>query len=204
MLPTKNGFCLLLDAGANVDCKPLYLQQFAIMASIYAKDILGIHDPKVALANIGVEEKKGNELTKEAYSLLSGTNINFTGNIEARDILQGNADIIVCDGFAGNMILKSTEGVAQFLMGALKESIMSSTRSKIGGLFLKPALMQFKKKIDYTEVGGAPLLGIKGGIIKAHGSSNAKAITNAIKQAIKYQEENITNKILNKIVEIKE
>lgn len=204
MLPTKKGFALLLDSGANVDCKPVYLQQFAIMASIYAEDLLGIKNPKVALANIGIEEKKGNELTKESYQLLKETNINFVGNIEARDILQGDVDIIVCDGFAGNMILKTTEGVGQFLMDALKETIMSSTRAKIGGLLLKPALKQFKKKIDYTEVGGAPLLGIKGGIIKAHGSSNAKAITSAIKQAIKYQEEKITRKISDKVVEIKE
>ncbi len=203
-LPTKKGFALLLDSGANVDCKPAYLQQFAIMASIYAQDLLGIKNPKVALANIGTEEKKGNELTKEAYQLLKETNVNFVGNVEARDILQGDVDIIVCDGFAGNMILKTTEGVGLFLMDALKETIMSSTRAKIGGLLLKPALKQFKKKIDYTEVGGAPLLGIKGGIIKAHGSSNAKAITSAIKQAIKYQEQNITDKISNKIVEIKE
>ena len=204
MLPTKKGFALLLDSGANVDCKPVYLQQFAIMASIYAEDLLGIKNPKVALANIGIEEKKGNELTKESYQLLKETNINFVGNVEARDILQGDVDIIVCDGFAGNMILKATEGVGQFLMDALKETIMSSTRAKIGGLLLKPALKEFKKKMDYTEVGGAPLLGVKGGIIKAHGSSNAKAITSAIKQAIKYQEEKITMKISNKVVEIKE
>ena len=204
MLPTKKGFSLLLDSGANVDCKPIYLQQFAIMASIYAEDLLRIKNPKVALANIGTEEKKGNELTKESYQLLKETNITFVGNVEARDILQGDVDIIVCDGFAGNMILKATEGVGQFLMDALKETIMSSTRAKIGGLLLKPALKEFKKKMDYTEVGGAPLLGIKGGIIKAHGSSNAKAITSAIKQAIKYQEEKITMKISNKVVEIKE
>ncbi|WP_303860114.1 phosphate acyltransferase PlsX [Alkalibaculum bacchi] len=204
MLPTKKGFSLLLDSGANVDCKPIYLQQFAIMASIYAEDLLRIKNPKVALANIGTEEKKGNELTKESYQLLKETNINFVGNVEARDILQGDVDIIVCDGFAGNMILKATEGVGQFLMDALKETIMSSTRAKIGGLLLKPALKEFKKKMDYTEVGGAPLLGVKGGIIKAHGSSNAKAITSAIKQAIKYQEEKITKKISNKVVEIKE
>jgi len=204
MLPTKKGFTLLLDAGANVDCKATYLQQFAIMASIYAEDLLSIKHPEIGLVNIGAEEKKGNDLTKETYGLLKQTDINFIGNIEAREINTGRADIIVCDGFTGNIILKLTEGVGLFLFDALKEAITSSTRAKIGGLLLKPALKKFQKRFDYTEVGGAPLLGINGAIIKAHGSSDSKAISNAIKQGIEYQEKNIISKISNKIVEIKE
>lgn len=204
MLPTKKGFTLLLDAGANVDCKATYLQQFSIMASIYAEELLGIKNPKVGLVNIGSEEKKGNELTKETYGLLKETDINFVGNVEARDINAGNADIIVCDGFTGNIILKLSEGIGLFLFDALKEAVMSSTRAKIGGILLKPALKKFQKRFDYTEVGGAPLLGINGGIIKAHGSSDSKAIVNAIKQGIAYQEKNIIRKISNKVVEIKD
>ncbi len=204
MLPTQKGFTLLLDAGANVDCKASYLQQFAIMASIYAEDLLSMKNPEVGLVNIGTEEKKGNDLTKETYKLLKETDINFIGNIEARDINAGCADIIVCDGFTGNIILKLTEGVGLFLFDALKQAVLSSTRAKIGGLLLKPALKKFQKRFDYTEVGGAPLLGINGGIIKAHGSSNSKAIVSAIKQGIEYQEKNIISKISNKIVEIQE
>lgn len=204
MMPAKKGFTVLLDAGANADCKASYLRQFAIMASIYAENILGVDNPSVGLVNIGVEEKKGNELTKEAYGLLKETNINFIGNVEARDINSGNADIIVCDGFTGNIILKVTEGVGLFLFDALKETINSSTKAKLGGLMLKSSLKDFKKRFDSAEVGGAPLLGINGGIIKAHGNSNSLAIVNAIKQGIAFQEKDINNKIFNKIVEIGE
>ncbi|MPW26051.1 phosphate acyltransferase PlsX [Alkalibaculum sp. M08DMB] len=204
MLPTKKGFSLLLDAGANVDCKASYLQQFAIMSSIYVEELLGVTKPRVGLINIGSEEKKGNELTKETYGLLKETDVNFVGNIEARDIPEGNADILVCDGFTGNIILKLMEGLGLFIFDALKKSIISSTRAKIGGLLLKPALKIFKKRFDYTEVGGAPLLGVNGGIIKAHGNSDRKAIYNAIKQGIEFQEKNIIDKISNKIVKVQE
>lgn len=204
MLPTKKGFTLLLDAGANADCKASYLQQFALMGSIYAEHIMNISSPRVALVNIGAEEKKGNELTKEAYALLKDTDINFIGNIEGRDVSEGIADVIVTDGFTGNIILKVTEGVGLFILSALRESMMSSIRAKIGALFLKPSLKSFKKKLDYKEVGGAPLLGINGGIIKAHGSSDYIAIYNAIKQAINFGEKEILSEISNKILDIKE
>lgn len=204
MLPTKSGYTFLLDAGANVDCKASYLQQFAVMSNIYVEDLMGIDQPKVGLINIGTEEKKGNELTKEAHALLKETPINFIGNVEPRDIFEGNADIIVCDGFVGNVILKSIEGVGLYMMDGLKEALMSSARSKIGAFLLKPALKKFKKKLDYKEVGGAPLLGINGTIIKAHGSSDSKAIENAIKQGMDYHKKNITQKISDKIVEMKE
>lgn len=193
--PTKKGISLLLDAGANTDCKAKYLQQFAIMGSIYAERILGISNPKVSLVNIGIEEGKGNELSKEAYSLLKNTNINFNGNIEARDIPEGNADVIVCDGFVGNVILKLTEGLAMSIFSMLKEEFMGSFISKVGALLLKPSLRKFKKRLDYTEYGGALLLGTRGVIIKAHGSSDSKAIKNAIKQAKVFVE----NKVIEKI-----
>lgn len=193
--PTKKGISLLLDAGANTDCKAKYLQQFALMGSIYAEKILNISNPKVSLANIGTEEGKGNELSKEAYGLLKNTNINFTGNVEARDIPEGDTDVIVCDGFVGNIILKLTEGLAMTIFSMLKEEFMNSFTSKIGALLLKSSFKKFKSRLDYTEYGGAPLLGTRGVVIKAHGSSDAKAIKNAIKQAKIFVENNVIEKI---------
>ncbi|MFZ7132066.1 MAG: phosphate acyltransferase PlsX [Eubacteriales bacterium] len=204
MLPTKKGFTLLLDAGANADCKASYLKQFAIMGGIYAEHIMGISSPKIGLVNIGSEEKKGNELTKETYALLKDTELNFIGNIEGRDVVGGLADVLVADGFTGNTVLKVTEGVGQFIMDALKESLTSSARAKLGALLLKPSLRSFKKRLDYKEVGGAPLLGINGGIIKAHGSSDHKAMYNAIKQAVHFAEKNILEEISHKILESNE
>jgi glycerol-3-phosphate acyltransferase PlsX len=195
--PTKNGISVLIDAGANMDCKAKYLQQFAIMGSIYAEKVLGIEKPKVGLVNVGIEEGKGNELAKEAFELLRKTGVNFIGNIEARDIPTGKADILVCDGFVGNTILKLTEGLAMEIFSVLKEEFTKTPLTKIGALLLKPGLKNFKKKLDYTEYGGAPLLGVKGGVIKAHGSSDAKAIKNAIRQAKMF----IENKVLEKIEE---
>ncbi len=197
--PTKKGISLLLDAGANTDCKAKYLQQFAVMGSIYAEKILNISNPKVSLVNIGTEESKGNELSKETYGLLKDTNINFMGNIEARDITEGETDVLVCDGFVGNIILKLTEGLAMSIFSMLKEEFMSSVKSKIGALLLKSGLRKFKKRLDYTEYGGAPLLGTKGVVIKAHGSSDAKAIKNAIRQAKVFVENGVIEKIEDEI-----
>lgn len=203
-LPTQNGISLLLDAGANADCKSSYLQQFAIMGSIYMKNVLGIENPRVGLINIGSEEKKGNELVKETYQLLKESDINFIGNVEAREIPNGVADVLVCDGFTGNIVLKLTEGVAMYIFKALKDTIMASTKGKIGGMLLKSNLKDFKNQMDYSEYGGAPLLGVKGGVIKAHGSSDAKAIKNAIRQGIKFIENDVLSEISKKIVEINE
>ncbi|WP_352419976.1 phosphate acyltransferase PlsX [Proteiniborus sp.] len=197
--PTKRGVSLLLDAGANTDCKAKYLQQFAIMGSIYTEKILNIGNPKVSLINIGTEEGKGNELSKEAYLLLRSSNINFVGNIEARDIPEGVADVLVCDGFVGNIILKLTEGLAMSIFSMLKDEFMSSIKSKIGALLLKSGFKKFKKRLDYTEYGGAPLLGTRGVVIKAHGSSDAKAIKNAIKQAKVFVENKVIEKIEDEI-----
>lgn len=198
--PTKKGVSLLLDVGANADCKPRYLQQFAIMGSIYSKEVLNKSNPKVGLVNIGTERSKGNELTKETYDLLEKTeNINFYGNIEGRDLPEGEIDVLVCDGFVGNIILKLTEGLGLSIFSMLKEVFMKSFKSKLAALLLKPGLKKFKKKLDYTEYGGAPLLGVKGAVIKAHGSSDEVAIKNAIKQAKLFLENEVLEKIEEKI-----
>lgn len=199
-LPTKNGISLLIDAGANTDCKPQHLEQFAIMGSIYMNKVIGINNPKVGLINIGAEEKKGNELARETYKLLKEANINFIGNVEARDIPYGKADVLVCDGFTGNVVLKLTEGLALYILQSLKENILDNTRSKLGGYLLKPSLKQFKNQFDYSEYGGAPFLGVRGGLIKAHGSSDANAIKNAIAKGIKYLKQEV---VLNIEEEIK-
>lgn len=181
----SGGFALLIDSGANVDSKPEFLYDFAIMGDIYLKKVMNVVSPRTALANIGTEKAKGNKLTVETYDLLENTPlpINFIGNIEARDVLQDKADIIVCDGFVGNMILKTLEGTISELMKGLKHELMSTTRTKIGAALIKPALYKFKSRFDYSEHGGAPILGVKETVIKAHGSSDSRAIKNAIRQA---------------------
>ncbi|KAF5039290.1 MULTISPECIES: phosphate acyltransferase PlsX [Sedimentibacter] len=193
----SGGFALLIDSGANVDSKPEFLYDFAMMGDIYLKKVMNVENPRIALANIGAEKSKGDKLTVETYELLENTKLpmNFIGNIEAREILQGKADIIVCDGFVGNMILKTLEGTVLELMKGLKNELMSSTRTKIGAALIKPALMNFKNKFDYSEHGGAPLLGVKAPVIKAHGSSDEKAIKNAIRQAKMCCESNVNELI---------
>lgn len=186
--PTINGISFLLDAGANVDCKPEYLKQFATMGSIYSEKVLGVQSPKVGLANIGTEEGKGNTLVKDAYDLIRDLDINFVGNVEVRDIPEGIVDVIVCDGFVGNVILKLTEGMAISMFSALKDEFTKNLKSKIGALMLKSQLKSFKGKLDYREYGGAPLLGIKQPVVKAHGSSDALAIKNAIRQVKSFVE----------------
>ncbi|WP_102400643.1 phosphate acyltransferase PlsX [Haloimpatiens massiliensis] len=195
VLPGKNGPSMLIDCGANAECKPVNLLQFAYMGDIYFKNILGIPNPTVGLINIGAEEEKGNTLTKETYKLLKETSLNFIGNVEPRDIPSGDVNVLVCDGFVGNTVLKMYEGVASTIFGTIKEEILSSTRTKIGGILLKPVFKNFKKKFDYKEYGGAAFLGVKGVCIKAHGSSDGKAIKNAISQAIKFANNEIIDKI---------
>lgn len=192
VLPTMGGCVLLLDCGANTDCKSDYLVQFALMGSAYMRGVLGIENPRVGLLNNGTEEEKGNELTKETHALLKTAPVNFTGNCEARDVLGGEFDVVVCDGFDGNIVLKGTEGTAALMMDLLKKGMMSSLRTKIGALLCKPAFKMLKKKLDYTEYGGAPLLGVNGGVIKAHGSSNAKAFRSAILQGVKLVSSGVT------------
>lgn len=199
IMPGKNGKFMVVDCGANVDCKPNNLVQFAHMGKIYFENVLGVKNPSIGLVNIGVEEEKGNELTKATYKLLKNEAINFVGNIEPRDVPLGNTDIVVCDGFVGNTILKMYEGVSSSIFDVLKSEIMSSTRTKIGGLLLKPIFKEFKTKFDYKEYGGAAFIGVKGICIKAHGSSDGKALKNAIKQAIIFYDNKIIEKISNEI-----
>ncbi len=200
--PTTNGMAILIDAGANADCKPRNLLEFALMGKIYAKDVIGIDNPRVGLLNIGHEEGKGNFLVKEAYDLLKQKEQNFIGNVEARDISHGVADVIVCDGFTGNVVLKLTEGVAKFFSNELKNVFMSSFKTKLGALAIKNELLNLKDKMDYEEYGGAPLLGVKGFVVKAHGSSDARAFMNAILYAHKALSTNIVEKIENSINEL--
>lgn len=194
-LPAMQGCVLLMDCGANVDCKPAYLQQFAIMASAYMRQVMEVENPRIGLLNNGEEAEKGNELTKAAYALLEQAPINFLGNCEGREIVSGDFDAVICDGFAGNIVLKHTEGLASALVKMLKVELMRDTRSSIGAALAKPAFKRFKAIMDYTEYGGAPLLGVNGGVIKAHGSSNAKAFTAAIGQAMRFAEGGVNEAI---------
>ncbi|OPJ61776.1 phosphate acyltransferase PlsX [Clostridium oryzae] len=201
MLPGKNKSFIIIDVGANVDCKPSNLLQFGIMGNIYMQDVMGIEKPSIGLINIGAEEEKGNELTKSAYKLLKESKLNFIGNVEPRYIPNGDVDVLVSDGFVGNTFLKTYEGVASTIFSILKTEIKSSLRGTIGGLILKPVFSRFKKRFDYKEIGGAPFLGIDGICIKAHGSSDAKAIYNAIRQAKILFDKKIIDKIKESITE---
>ncbi|MBF0456765.1 MAG: phosphate acyltransferase PlsX [Nitrospirae bacterium] len=195
LMPTVKGRFLLIDAGANVDCKPDNLLQFALMGSSYYKAVYGVGEPKVGLMSIGEEDTKGNELTKEVFKLLKAANINFIGNVEGKDVFTGMADVVVCDGFIGNTILKVSEGLADALMKMLKTEISGRMASKLGYLLMKPAIRGFRRRTDYDESGGAPLLGINGTCIICHGRSTSKAIKNAIKVANQLATANI-NKII--------
>ena len=185
LLPNGKGHFLLIDCGANVDCQPDWLVQFGLMGEAYMRGVMGVKNPRVGLINIGAEAEKGNKLVKETYPLLEKAPYNFVGNVEARDITNDQADVLVCDGFSGNIVLKFMEGVAGTLMGIIKKEMYADVRGKIGGLIAKPAFRRVKKMMDYTEVGGAPLLGVQGAVVKAHGSSNGHAIACAIAQCKK-------------------
>jgi glycerol-3-phosphate acyltransferase PlsX len=196
LIPTINGVSLLIDCGANVDARPSHLVQFAKMGSIYMENVIGIKKPRVAIVNIGAEEEKGNLLVKETYPLLKNCNdINFIGSIEAREIPNGGADVIVCEAFVGNVILKLYEGLGSALIGKIKTGLMSSTKSKIGALLCKPALKETLKSFDASRYGGAPLLGLNGLVVKTHGSSKSIEIKNSIIQCVTFTEQQINEKI---------
>ena len=189
LIPTEKGFALLIDCGANVDARPSHLVQFAKMGSIYMKHVMGVKNPKVGIVNIGAEEEKGNALVKETFPLLKECrDINFTGSIEAREIPHGQADVIVCEAFVGNVILKLYEGVGSVLISKMKKGMMTSLRSKIGALLVKPALKSTMKDFDAREYGGAPLLGLNGLVVKTHGSSTSKEVCNSILQCVTFKE----------------
>jgi glycerol-3-phosphate acyltransferase PlsX len=182
-MPTIKGTSIMLDMGANVDCKPNHLLQFAVMGEVYAKSLLKIPNPRVGLLSIGEEETKGNELTKEAFKLLTETSLNFIGNVEGRDVMSGNADVIVCDGFVGNVVLKVSESVAEAVGLFIRGGIGNSLLRKLGYLLMRPAFQSLKLRVDYAEYGGAPLVGINGISIISHGRSSDRAIKNAIRVA---------------------
>lgn len=196
LIPTQKGASLLVDCGANVDARPSHLVQFAKMGSVYMKNVLGIEKPRVAIVNIGAEEEKGNALVKETFPLLKeAEGIHFIGSIEARDIPKGEADVIVCEAFVGNVILKLYEGVGAALISTVKQGMMTSLRSKIGALLVKPALKKALKSFDLEEYGGAPLLGLKGLVVKTHGSSGPNEIKNTLLQCLTFKEQAINDKI---------
>ncbi|MBQ8533905.1 MAG: phosphate acyltransferase PlsX [Clostridia bacterium] len=190
IMPAKKGPLVIVDCGANADCRPEMLLQFGYLGEEYAMNVLGIKNPRIGLLNIGAEETKGDELRLATYALLEESDMNFVGNIEARNIPYSKCDVLVCDGFSGNVALKLIEGTSMYLVGLLKEGLMSSFKTKIGAILAKDAFKSLKKKMDYAEYGGAPILGVTKPVIKAHGSSNAKAFKNAVKQAMKFADTN--------------
>lgn len=195
LLPIPGEPTVLVDAGANMDCDPQLLYQFALMGNLYVKDVLGVQNPKVGLLNVGAEPGKGNAVTKEAYALMDGCAFNFVGNVEARDLLEHKAHVIVCDGFSGNIALKTLEGTAGYLMKNLKAGMLSSFRTKIGALFAKPVFQGLKDQMDYSHTGAQPLLGIQKPIFKAHGSSGPLAISNGIDKLVAFIEQDTIAKI---------
>ncbi len=200
LIPTLRGFCIVCDVGANTDCKPEYLLQFAVMSKVFAEKVLEIPNPKIGLLSIGEEKEKGNHLTKHALPLFENCKqINFIGNVEGRDIPKGTADVIACDGFVGNVVLKTMEGTADTLMKMIKTEVMGSLLAKLGFVMMRPSLKNFKKKIDYAEYGGAPLLGVRGTCIISHGKSTGKAIKNAIREAEKLVRTGVNEEIKKEI-----
>jgi phosphate acyltransferase len=196
ILPTSSGSpCVLLDVGANVECKAHNLEQFAVMGEMYSRSVLKIARPRVGLLSIGEEENKGNELTRESYGLLKQLPINFIGNVEGRDIFNGNADVVICDGFVGNVALKTSEGLGKLISEMLRESLTRTVTAQAGALLSRKALHAFKKRLDYREYGGAPLLGVRGVCIVGHGSSNDRAIMNGIRVAAEFAQAGINDRI---------
>ncbi len=194
-MPTMKGTCIVLDVGANVDCKPNHLLQFAVMGDVYAKHLLKIPNPRVGLLSIGEEETKGNELTKEAFKLLTETSLNFIGNVEGRDVMSGTADVVVCDGFIGNVVLKLSEAVAETIGIMIRENIGDNLIRKLGYFMMRPAFRALKRRIDYAEYGGAPLVGINGISLISHGRSSDRAIKNAVRVAMELAKSEINKHI---------
>ncbi|WP_024982984.1 phosphate acyltransferase PlsX [Brevibacillus borstelensis] len=191
----KGRVTLALDVGANMDAKPQHLYQYAIMGSLYAEKVLGFERPRVGLLNVGTEEGKGNELTKAVYGMLVDADLHFVGNVESRDVMQGECDVLVSDGFVGNVLLKAMEGTAATIFSVLKQEFTSSLINKVGAAILKPGLVRFRKRMDYAEYGGAPLLGLRRPVIKAHGSSDERAVKNAIASGVRFVSQDVNGYI---------
>lgn len=203
-VPNRKGASIWIDVGANVDCKPLHFRQFAVMGFLYAREIVGIPNPRVGLLSIGEEDTKGNEKTKEVFKVLKEANINFVGNVEGSAVFNGEVDVIVCDGFIGNISLKVAESVLETMGHYLKEEISKTYSRQFGYFFLRPTFREFKKRVDYAEYGGAPLLGTKGCVIICHGKSSAKAIKNALRVANDFIENNVNERIYQEIKNLAE
>jgi len=201
ILPSPHGFFVLIDAGANIDCRPVQLVQFAIMGTVYCRAILGVSEPRVGLLSIGEEDSKGNELTRATHRLLSESALNFCGNVEGRALFIEQLDVVVCDGFVGNVVLKTAESIATFLFSWIRREIMSSAMARLGGLLAGPALRRIRKEADYEEYGGAPLLGVNGVCIIGHGSSSAKAVQNAVRVACEFVHEKVNDRIVQGVAE---
>ena len=204
ILPTAKGPKMLIDAGANTNCKPENLVQFGLMGDVYMKNVIGTNEPSVGIMSIGEEEGKGDELTKKAYEQLKTAPVNFIGNIEGRDVMEGTADVMVCDGFVGNVVLKTVEGMGHVVGSAVKGLFTKNLKSKIGALFVMDGVNEFKKMMDYREYGGAPLLGCKKPVIKGHGASDALAVFSAIRQAKLFVATSVIQGITDKLVKMEE
>jgi len=202
VVPNLKGLSVWLDVGANIDCRSEHLVQFAVMGHLYSREILGVHEPRVGLMSIGEEDTKGNEVTREAFRTLKETPLNFIGNVEGRDIFNGEADVIVCDGFIGNVSLKAVESAAEAIMHFLKEEISKSARAKMGYLLARPAFRAFRKKVDYAEYGGVPLLGVKAAGIICHGGSSARAIKNGVRVALDFNANAVNDRIRTEIAQL--
>jgi phosphate acyltransferase len=202
VLPNAKGKTVLLDVGANVDTKPTHLRQFAVMGHFYAQEVIGTPSPSIGLMSIGEEESKGTDLTREVFKVLKKTGLNFVGNVEGRDVFNGSVDVIVCDGFVGNVILKSAESLAELIGRMLREELGRTLGTKLGYLFARPAFRRFRQRTDYSEFGAAPLLGVEGGCFIGHGRSNARAIQSAIRRAVEFSGAELHVKIRDKVAEL--
>jgi glycerol-3-phosphate acyltransferase PlsX len=198
-IPTRNGPAVLLDVGASVECRPQHLLQFAVMGSVYARLALGVQTPRVGLLSIGEEAIKGNELTREAHRLLKASPLAFIGNVEARDVYRGIADVIVCDGFTGNVALKISEGLVEMIEDRLQHELSSTVTLRVGSLLTRRALRRFRRRVDYSEYGGAPLLGVAGVTIVGHGRSSAKAVRNGVAMAYRFAESRFIERVQDEI-----
>jgi glycerol-3-phosphate acyltransferase PlsX len=202
VLPNPGGRTVLLDVGANVNSKPVHLREFAVMGHFYAQEVLGTPRPRIGVLSIGEEEGKGTDFTREVSRVLKTTGLNFVGNVEGSDVFNGRADVIVCDGFVGNAVLKSAESLAEFLLKMLKEEVAASARGKLGYTLAKPVFDRFRQRVDYAEYGAGPLLGLNGGCFVGHGRSNARAIQSAIRRAVEFSNAQLDRKIRDKIAEL--
>jgi phosphate acyltransferase len=202
VFPSRRGHTVVLDVGANVDSKPEHLREFAVMGHFYAQEVVHTPSPRIGLMSIGEEEGKGTDLTREVFKALKATGLNFVGNVEGRDVFNGSVDVIVCDGFVGNVLLKSAEAMAELMGRMLREELSRGLRTKIGALLSRPAFDRFRQRVDYTEYGAAPLLGVNGGCFIGHGRSNARAIQNAIRRAVEFSNARLDRKIVDKLAEL--